>query len=361
MKTRKWLPLLALSVGFFFAASQSAFAQSANLFNQLVEASKGEVAKKGGKVTIANNWTPKQAKLILAAFKNDFPFVTEPRFERIRTVETMQQMLMEYKAARPPAIDVTSVSDELWPAYHSAGAFVKAPFPYQELAKSLPKDWPALDPRLIDMEGYFLSTSGATRGIAYNKNLVPPDKAPKSWEDCLNPMWRGKSVYDPRSKLSAFQHDPKTREWFLKWLRALADNKIVLNRGVQENLEKVAAGEFPLYCGTNYSNAMPMVDEGAPIDFILPDPFPIDLGVQVFITKWSLPATSQLFAVWTATKAQPIMDAKGYRGFPWIPGTRIHGMAKGKYVAICGPDCLRKVSEVYDPEHARILKLPGAK
>jgi len=344
----------------FLLATGPVFAQSSP-FTKLVEASKVEVAKKGGKVTVANNWTPDQGKPILEAFKNDFPFVTQPKFERIRTVEDMQRMLMEFKAGRPPEIDVTSISDELWPAYHGAGAFLKAPVSYRDLAKSLPKDWPPLDPRLIDTDGFFISTSGATRGIAYNKNLVPPDKAPKNWDDCVNPIWRGKIVYDPRPKLTALQHDPKTREWFLKWLKAFAENKIVLNRGVQENLEKVAAGEFALYCGTNYSNAMPMIDEGAPMVFVAPDPLPVDLGVQIFITKWSLPATSQLFALWTATKAQPIMDAKGYRGFPWIPGTKINTLAKGKYVAICGPDCLKKGAEVYDAEHARILGLPGVK
>jgi hypothetical protein len=36
-------------------------------------------------------------------------------------------------------------------------------------------------------------------------------------------------------------------------------------------------------------------------------------------------------------------------------------MAKGKYIAVCGPECLRLAAEKYDQEHARIMKLPGAK
>ena len=359
MLRRQWF-----SSGFaiaFFLCAQHVFAQSANPFTKLVEASKAEAAKKGGKVTIGTNWTGEQAKPILEAFKKDFPFITQPRFERMRRIEDHQRALLEYKAGRPPAIDVTSISSEVWPEYHSAGAFVKAAFSYRELAKFLPKDWPPLDSRVIDSDGYFLATSGASRGIAYNKNLVPPDKAPKGWEDCLDPMWKGKVVYDPRPKLTALQHDPKTREVHLKWLNRLVENQVVFVRGIAEGLEKVASGEQPIFCGTNYHNAMPMVDQGAPLVFFLPDPFAFETGVQIFVTKWSLPATSQLFAVWTATKAQPIVDEKGYRGFPWIPGTRIHNMSKGKYIAICNPDCLKKSAEVYNAEHNRIIGIPGAK
>jgi hypothetical protein len=104
-----------------------------------------------------------------------------------------------------------------------------------------------------------------------------------------------------------------------------------------------------------------MIDQGAPLVFFLPDPFAFETAVQIFITKWSLPATSQLFALWTATKGQPIVDSKGYRGLPWIPGTRIYNMAKGKYAAICDPECLTKAGDVYGAEHNRILGIPGSK
>jgi hypothetical protein len=37
--------------------------------------------------------------------------------------------------------------------------FVKPPFPYQQLAKSLPPDWGSLDSRAIDANGYYLAAS----------------------------------------------------------------------------------------------------------------------------------------------------------------------------------------------------------
>jgi ABC-type Fe3+ transport system substrate-binding protein len=357
---KAWLPMISVTAALLFGFNPEIFAQSGNLYNQLVEMAKSEIAKKGGKVTIAINWTNPQGKAIVEEFKKDFSFIKEGKFERVRTVEESQRALMEFKAGRPQQIDVTMVSDESWPAYQEAGAFLKPPFEYEKLAKALPSGWPALDPRVIDPQGYFLSTTGAVRGIAYNKNLVSADKAPKKWEDCNDPMWRGKVLYDPRPKLTALQHDPKTREAHLKWLRGLLDNKVVLNRGMDENLQKIAAGEFPINCAANYHNALPMIDEGAPIGFVLPDPIPLELGTQMFVTKWTLPATTQLFALWAATKAQPVVEKSGYRGFPWDPTSRKYPMAQKKYIAVCGPDCLRLSGEKYDQEHARILKLPGA-
>lgn len=358
MKT--WLQVLSVGAATFFFHSVSLFAQSADPYNQLVELAKSEVAKKAGKVIIALNWTQPQGKAIVDEFKKDFSFVKETKFERVRTVEEAQRALMEFKAGRPQQVDVTTISDEVWLAYHEAGALVKPPFEYRRLAKALPQGWPALDPRVIDPNGYFLATTGAVRGIAYNKTLVSPDKAPKRWEDCLDPMWRGKVLYDPRPKLTSLQHDPKTRDAQLKWLRGLVENKVVLNRGMDENLQKVAAGEFPINCAANYHNAMPMIDEGAPLGFVLPDPIPLELGTQMFVTKWTLPATTQLFALWAATKAQPVVEKSGYRGFPWDPTSRKYPLAQKKYIAVCLPDCLRLAAEKYDQEHAKILKLPGA-
>jgi iron(III) transport system substrate-binding protein len=357
-----WVSLL-LTFGLIFGAmvyDPPALLAQGNLFSQLVEASKAEMAKKDGKLLVAVEWEV-GGKDIVNAFKKDFPFVKDASFERVRTTDQMQRILTEYKAGRIPKYDILHPSFEAWPSYQEAGAFVKPPIPYKELVKSLPRDWPPPDPRAMDADGYFLATTGLARGIAYNKNLIAPDKAPKGWEDCLSPTWRGKFLYDPRPKLTALQHDPKTREAHLRWLKGIIENRVVLGRGQSENVEKMAAGEYQLFCGVNYTSAMSAIDRGAPLAFFFPDPFPLEFGTQIHVLKWSsTPATTQLFATWLATKAQPLVEKYAYRGFPWDPNSRKYPMAKGKYVAICDVECLKKSPE-YDAEHARILGLPGAK
>ena len=350
--------LIIVSV-FIVAAFQSCVTTAAegNLFNQLVETSKAEVAKKSGKLSVALEWPDNEAKPVLNAFKKDFPFIKETRFERHRTVEIMQRTLMETQAGRIPEFDLYHVSVEAWPEYDKAGLFRKPPFPYKDLIKALPKGWAAPDPRAVDPQGDFIATTGLVRGIAYNKNLVSGDKVPQRWEDCLQPMWRGKFLYDPRPKLTALQHDPRTRESHLKWLKGIVDNKVVMGRGQTENVEKLAAGEYPLFCGANYHSTLREADQGAPVGLVIPDPYPMEFGTQMRIVKWTqTPATMQLFALWLATKG----EQPAYREFPWKPDSRKYPMVKGKYMAVCEVECLRK-AEFYEKEHARIIGLPGAR
>ena len=331
------------------------------IFNQLVEMSKAEMGKKGGKLSFGNNWTPRQAKPVLKEFTKDFPFVKEVIFTRMRTVDFSQRMLLEYKSGRSPEYDVPMVTTEAWSQYEEAGAFLKPPFGYKELIKARPANWPAPDPRVVDPKGFYMYTAGSARGIAYNKNLVPKDKAPKGWDDCLDPMWRGKLIYDPRPKLTGLWYDPKTREMHVKWLKGLMKNGVTLNRGMSENLMKLIAGEFQVNCGANYHNAMPLIDDGAPLEFFFPDPFPIDFSSQIHVVKWSkTPGTAQLLALWLASKAQALIDKVSYRGFPWDTSSRKYPMAKNKYVAICAADCSLELQE-YAKVHAKILKLPGVK
>jgi len=349
--------VLAVSV-FVFSLS----AAQSDDFKRLVGVSKAEVEKKKGEITIGLEWVEELANNTLKPFQQEFPFIKKLNYSRISKVENTQRILLEYQQGRAPRYDVMHVSSELWTAYEKAGVFLKPPFDYHKLAKSLPPDWGEIDPRALDPDGNYIAGTGLIRGgIVYNTEIVAADKAPKGWEDCSSPMWRGKVLFDPRTKLSALQHDPKTREWFLKWVKAFVDNKPVFNRGQIESVEKVAGGEFPIFCGVSYYSAMPLIEKGAPVKYVLPDPYPLEFGTQVHVLKWSqTPATSQLFSLWLGSKGQEALGKYAFRGFPWNPKTPIYALAKGKYAALCAINCLEKMDR-YDKEFADLLKLPGVR
>lgn len=333
-----------------------------NLLNRLVEASKAEMAVKAGKLHVATEWTKTTEGIpILKAFQKDFPFIKELDFTRERGVDNMQRILIEVQAGRVPKYDILKVSSELWPEYARAGLFVKPPFDYHKLAKSLPPGWGEIDPRAIDPEGMFIATTARAMGNVWNIQLAPKGKEPTSWEACLDPMWKGKFLYDPRPKMNGLWYDAKTREKHLKWLRGIVGNGVVLSRGQTENVEKVVSGEFPLVCGVQYESAARIIDQGAPLRFAFPDPFPMHFSTQFHVVRWSkTPATTQLFALWAASTGQEAIDKHAYLGFPWDPRTRKYLLAKGKYVAICDAQCILR-SDEYDGLHASILKLPGAR
>src|SRR5216684_7737968 len=105
-----------------------------------------------------------------------------------------------------------------------------------------------------------------------------------------------KILFDIRNRLQSLQHDPRTRERHLKWLRMVAANNPVMTQGQNAMIEKVASGEFPLACGVNYHSVYREIDQGAPLKFAFPDPIPLEIGSRLFVMKWSqTPATTQLF------------------------------------------------------------------
>lgn len=331
-----------------------------DLYQELVEMAKAEMAKTGGKLKMALDWPKRDIVEILPVFKKQYPFIQEISYTRETGIGTFGRYLIQLKQGQPPPYDIMHISSEFEAQYWKEGAFVKPPFDYKELNNYIPAGWPKLDPRAMDPAGNFLSTTGNTRGIIYNPTLVRKDKVPKTWDDCLDPMWKGKVLLDARNKLQAFQHDPETREAHLEWLRAMVKNDVVLTRGQGSIVLKVASGEFPLACGMNYHTTFRTIDNGVKnLKYVQPDPrYPLEIATRIYVAKWSeTPATTQLWALWISTAGQDVLDKYAYRGFPWDPKSKKFPMAAGKHIAMCDAECALKWDD-YNREYQQILKLP---
>ncbi|MFQ5916410.1 MAG: ABC transporter substrate-binding protein [Candidatus Binatia bacterium] len=357
---KKWHCLLVMS-GLVFWWGQQAY--GAGLYDKLVEASKAEMAKKGGKLKMSLDWPKRDTKKVLPAFKKQYPFIKEISYTRERGIGPFGRYLIKFKQGEPPPYDIMHIASEFQAQYWKEGAFIKPHFGYKELNKDVPEGWPKLDPRAMDPAGNFLSTTGNARGNIYNPKLVPKGKKPTTWEACLDPMWKGNVLLDTRNKLQAFQHDPKTREAHLNWLRAMVKNGVVLTRGQGSIVRKVASGEFPVACGINYHTANRNIDKGVKnLKYVQPAPrYPLEIGSRIYVAKWSkTPATTQLWALWISTGGQDVLEKYAYRGFPWDPKSKKYPSARGKYLAICGAECARKWDN-YNGEYREILGLPAAK
>lgn len=360
-KEARRLNLLFLIVGLtILCRVPSALAQG-NPYSQLVEASKAEMAKKGGKLKMTLDWPAPDTKGVFPEFKKAFPFVKDIAYFRETGIGPFARYLLQIRQGQYPDYDIMHIAGEFQPQYEQEGVFVKPPFDYREVSNFLPADWPKPDPRTLDPKGYFLATTANARGNIWNPTFVPPGKEPTSWEACLDPTWKGKVLLDTRNRLHSLQHDPKTRDRHLRWLKGMLENGAVLTEGQIAIVQKVASGEFPIGCGVNYQSAFREIDRGAPLRFAFPDPIPLETGSRIYVVKWSqTPATTQLFALWLGSGGQDALEKSAYRGFPWHPTSRKYPMARGKYIAVCDPECTRKWDD-YNREYAQILGLPGVK
>jgi len=79
----------------------SATAAEKNLFNQLVESARGEMAKTQGKLSVLLDLSAKEVTPVLRAFQKEFSFVKDTIYTRMNRTEEFQRLILESKPAKP--------------------------------------------------------------------------------------------------------------------------------------------------------------------------------------------------------------------------------------------------------------------
>jgi ABC-type Fe3+ transport system substrate-binding protein len=347
------------------AAPKAKAAAKVNLFDELVNRAKEEMAKLNGTLYLKMEVKPDQIEPIFKVFQKDFPFVKNLNWERQSLPEHQMAFLMALKGGKDVRADIRQISRDALVEYRAAGVLEKPPFPWKEVAEYLPKDWGKIVPERFDKEGYSLFASYRTHGITYNHNIIPKEKWPTSWNACVDPYFKGKVLYDSRGPMNGFINDPKLRDWYLDWLKKLVNNGAVPERAQDPPVEKVAAGEYAMFAGSNYYTFMPMskaMGANPPISFTFGEYVNVELGTEMYFVKGAskAPATGQLFALWLTSKGVPAMDEFAWLGYPLDPRSQVYERAKGKYLALCGPDCFAKAEE-YNTLFGDTVKLPGVR
>jgi iron(III) transport system substrate-binding protein len=126
---------------------------------------------------------------------------------------------------------------------------------------------------LKDKEGYWASNYQNTIVLAYNKRMVKPEDVPKTYDDLLKSIWKGKQILNDTENFAWFDGLLKYwgRDKGLAYFRKLAQQEQVFQRGARGRVQLVAAGEFPLTIGYG-PHIQSFVHQGAPIDWVPLEP-----------------------------------------------------------------------------------------
>src|SRR5262245_18287313 len=118
---------------------------------------------------------------------------------------------------------------------------------------------------LKDKEGYWSSTFQNTFVLAYNTRNVKFGDVPKTYDDLLKPMWKGRQIINDTDSFEWF--DGLLRFWGkekgLTYFRRLTAQEQIFQRGARGRIQLVAAGEAPLTFGYG-PHAQSFVNQGAP-------------------------------------------------------------------------------------------------
>jgi len=142
-----------------------------------------EGAKKEGKLMFYTALIVDQVvRPLKAAFEKEYPFI-QLEFFRANSDRLAQKILAEYQAKRYD-VDVISGSGATT-MERQAGYLQKFFSPHTA-------EYPA---ELKDPQGFWGATNVYFMTLGYNSRMVKPNELPKTYEDLLNPRWKGQMMW----------------------------------------------------------------------------------------------------------------------------------------------------------------------
>ena len=149
---------------------------------------------------------------------------------------------------------------------------------------------------------------------AWNTNLVKKEEEPKSYDDFVNPRWKGRLIAEPRDleMLLAFaKYKFKSDEKAIDYWKKVAANNVEFHKGHSQLAELLVAGQAAV-CLTCYSHHYPSrIKKGAPLNYMLSEGVASINGTAIFKNA-PHPNTALLFARWVASlEGQKAMSQGG--------------------------------------------------
>ena len=326
------LALAALCLG------NSAFAQTRG---KMITLSKEEILKgagKEGKLVFATAHEETTVPHLINAFKKRHPFIKEVQFHSVSGIPAGQKELFDLTAGKS-SVDAFTPHSVFWSEYFKQDLFAK--YDIRAMAKARQLDIPM---EMIDGSDLVLWTSTNSSVIVYNRDLVPAEKVPTGWENCLDPYWKGKFAVDTKPNIFAWLSARWGEEKVLAYAKRLKDNQPIWVRGNTGALTRAAAGEIPLICGTyNHSTQRQLKkDPNSPLRVVAPNPLGVSFHEPFGVySKAKNPHAALLWLEFLASgEAQQIVDTwDPGKAFFMFEGTLANKLTKGNETSICTDRC----------------------
>jgi ABC-type Fe3+ transport system substrate-binding protein len=254
------------------------------------------------------------------------------------------RVLAEIKAGAKSSTDFYLGSDGTMSDMHRAKALQRV-------------DWSAIFPWVTKEMEIFpqetLLVYASFHGIIYNSNSIPKDKAPKGYEDLVDPVlsqtWAGKIAIPPYVHWLVRVSGGWGKEKVLAYARKLAP--LVGGRLRQGEEERIVSGEFQIMASTGGAlEAMwKWQAKGAPL-VGLPGSSPATSSYyQLGVPRNSAhPNSAKLFiAFMTTREAQAVIEKYDYRSSHLVDGTLMAKYVRSNKLKLQDP---RELNELFQRE-----------
>lgn len=217
-------------------------------------------ARAEGKLNFYTSLNEDDAKFIVGKFEAAVPGI-KVTLNRKSSEKITAQFITEAKAGKV-------IADVL----ETGGLDIAKPIKEGLVAEFRPPSAAAYPDNLRDPKGMWTAARLGIETIAWNTTLVKAADAPKSFEDLIDPKWKGKILIESTdvevmlalAKGKWNGDDAKVRDYFTK----LAANQLQPSAGHTETLDLLIAGQRPLFWGAHGHTTEQKAKAGAPVDYM---------------------------------------------------------------------------------------------
>jgi len=266
-----------------------------------------EGAKKEGKVSFYTGLIVDQVvRPVKDAFEKEYPFL-QVEFFRANADRLAQRVLAEHQAKRYE-VDVASGS--------AAATMLQRAGLMQRFYSPPIAEYPR---ELKDPNGFWGSTNVYFMTLGYNTRNVKAAELPKSYEDLLNPRWKGQMMWSTSRGSGAPQFIGNIfitmgQEAGKAYLQKLKQQNIAKSTAsARQILDLVIAGEYPLAIQIFNHHAYISKAAGAPVEWHPLEPVTATINSIGLVKTAPHPHASMLFLDFVLSrKGQRVFQAANY-------------------------------------------------
>jgi iron(III) transport system substrate-binding protein len=212
-------------------------------------------AKREGEVIFYASMNLGEANTLIAEFEKRYPGV-KVKLNRTGSEKLLSKVLTESRAKKMSADVIQTVEFSMY-LFTRSGVLARH---ISEADRLYPKDFKEHE--------YWTAVYYHPYVVGYNTRLVPSRMLPKTYEDLLDPRWKGKIMMEgTKADWFAGMLQIMGHERGLEYMRSLARQQPSLREGHELLAQLVAAGEGVLDINIPASSVDRMKEKGAPIDW----------------------------------------------------------------------------------------------
>jgi iron(III) transport system substrate-binding protein len=275
-------------------------------------------AKREGKVLWYTTLIVNQAiRPLKDAFEKKYPGI-ELQYVRADESPTAAKIMAEAQAGRVQA-DVFDGLSNMMPLRRAG---VLSPY--------IPSGAGLIPADMKDKDGYWIAILLYVFSPGINTTLVSKERVPKTYQDLLDPAWRGKMAWNPGSMAGAIGFVGATLTSMgeargMAYLKALSGQRIVnIEASSRAILDQVIAGEYPMGLMMFNHHTVISAQKGAPSDWVKLEPVPVALDAVGILKDAPHPNAARLLVDFlTSEDGQRVLQKADYLpSMPSVPAMK---------------------------------------